>query len=285
MRLIIFSDLDATLLDAHTYSWAPATEALMKLRAIGALLVLVSSKTFAEMRIIHREMGLIAPFVVENGGGAAIREDDDGNPTDRLSALLAPPIRKEGYLLFPLGSDYPALVRTLDAMGRETGCRPVGFSAMTAAEISSLTGLSLEEAARARDRAFDEPFLLPPGSERREHEMIRAARRRGLDVVRGGRFLHLIGHGGKGKAVAALLDAYRESYGPLVTVGLGDSPNDFSFLELMDIPVLVGAAGGPPDVPESLAHARRVATPGPVGWNTAILDIISALNSRGSPCR
>lgn len=43
--LILFSDLDGTLLDHDTYDWSPAQPALKQLAALEVPLVLTSSKT------------------------------------------------------------------------------------------------------------------------------------------------------------------------------------------------------------------------------------------------
>ncbi|MFQ5696467.1 MAG: mannosyl-3-phosphoglycerate phosphatase, partial [Terriglobia bacterium] len=48
-RLIVFTDLDATLLDHQTYSWAAAEPALRRLRLLGIPLVFCTSKTRAEV--------------------------------------------------------------------------------------------------------------------------------------------------------------------------------------------------------------------------------------------
>ena len=69
--MVVFSDLDATLLDHETYSWAAASQALDWLQENGLPLVLCSSKTLAEMQVIHRELALTAPMVTENGAAVA----------------------------------------------------------------------------------------------------------------------------------------------------------------------------------------------------------------------
>jgi len=120
-------------------------------------------------------------------------------------------------------------------------------------------------------------FLIPRS---KQQEIVDAAEARGLTAVEGGRFWHLVGHRGKGTAVSILLEMYGKTYPRLLSVGLGDSPNDFPFLELVQMPVLVGACrGARPCAPTggSLAHARLIAAAGPEGWNQAILEILSEL--------
>jgi mannosyl-3-phosphoglycerate phosphatase len=124
-------------------------------------------------------------------------------------------------------------------------------------------------------RDFDEPFLAGDGAPTSVERINLAASRRGLSVVQGGRFWHLIGHSGKGKAVAIVREAYRLRFPEVFSIGLGDSPNDFSFLELMDVSVLVGVKVAGHRLPASPAKALRVAKAGPEGWNEAVLGILA----------
>lgn len=274
MKIIVFTDLDATLLDATTYSWQPAGNALDALRRRDGALVLVSSKTFTEMEPLHRDLNFQHPCIVENGGGIAALSGSPevGHLSDLLTAVQ--PLERGDFVLFPLGNPYAELVDALDAIAAETGCALRGFSAMTDREVARLTGLSMRDAKKARRRDFDEPFLMADPALAAVERVHRAASRRGLSIVRGGRFWHLIGHGGKGNAVALVQEAHQRQFPDTFYVGLGDSPNDFSFLELMDLPVLVGVQNDDP-LPRSLAGALRISKAGPQGWNEAILGILA----------
>ncbi len=68
---LVATDLDGTLLDRETYDFAPARPALDALRERGVPLVLVSSKTRAEMEPLAEASApgaRRAGSVVENGG-------------------------------------------------------------------------------------------------------------------------------------------------------------------------------------------------------------------------
>lgn len=67
--IIIFTDLDGTLLDRQTYSWDAARPALGLIKERSIPLALCSSKTRAEIEVIRKELDNPDPFICENGGG------------------------------------------------------------------------------------------------------------------------------------------------------------------------------------------------------------------------
>jgi mannosyl-3-phosphoglycerate phosphatase len=274
-KIVIFTDLDATLLDPHSYSWAPATEALDELKALGASLVLVSSKTFAEMRSLPTDLGFHDPMIIENGGGIIWSRLSPIDLSFLRSSTPAKDLDQGEFLLVPLGTGHDVLLNSLKEISNETGIEIRCFSDMTVQEISALTGLDEEASVRSQIRLFDEPFLVIRDSAEDVQEIQSAAEARGLVAVQGGRFWHLMGHGGKGKAVTLLMEAYKNAFGRIFSVGLGDSPNDFPFLELVDQPVIVGGQGQGIPVPKALSGALKTSEVGPAGWNRAIYRLLT----------
>ena len=55
--LLVFSDLDGTLLDSHSYDWQPAAPWLSRLREANVPVILCSSKTSAEMLYCKKRWG------------------------------------------------------------------------------------------------------------------------------------------------------------------------------------------------------------------------------------
>ena len=66
-QLIIFTDMDGSLLDHDTYSHQPADELLAWLRNNQIPVIPCTSKTRAEMLVLREELANTHPFVVENG--------------------------------------------------------------------------------------------------------------------------------------------------------------------------------------------------------------------------
>jgi mannosyl-3-phosphoglycerate phosphatase len=265
--MVVFTDLDGTLLDQGTYSFRAADQALQKLRELHAPVVFVTSKTFREVDLWRTKMNNNDAFAVENGAAVFAPKGD-------------PPLANEaaqdfdGYEMVAFGIAYRDLTRALKGAARESGCQIRGFVDMTAEEISRDCDLPLEQAVLAKTRQYDEPFRLLKGD---VESLRRALERRSLRLTRGGRFFHVTGHNGKADAVLLLIQAYRQ-LGPIRTIGIGDGPNDAGFLNLVDYPVLLDS----PAAEELHKHVPRArsAPAGPGGWNEAVLEILASVEDQ-----
>jgi mannosyl-3-phosphoglycerate phosphatase len=74
-KVIIFTDLDGTLLDYDTYSFEKALPALQLLRERDIPLIISSSKTAKEVVFYREQLENDHPFISENGGGIFIPKD------------------------------------------------------------------------------------------------------------------------------------------------------------------------------------------------------------------
>jgi mannosyl-3-phosphoglycerate phosphatase family protein len=264
--LVIFSDLDGTLLDHATYAFDSALPSLRRLRDLAIPVVLCTSKTRAETEPIREALENTHPFIVENGGGVFIPKGYF--PFDIDGAEDA-----DGYWLLRLGEPYRDLVAALASASRASGVRVWGFASMTAEDVALTTGLSVDASRRARAREFDEPFMiLEPG---RAGELVAAIERQGKRWTQGGRFHHILGQNDKAAAIRRLTSLYRRFLGAVQTVGLGDAPNDADFLTAVDIPIVIPSPQV--DRVRSLVPNAQVTTrEGPAGWNEAISQLLDA---------
>ncbi|HET6418601.1 MAG TPA: HAD-IIB family hydrolase [Geobacteraceae bacterium] len=268
-KAVVFTDLDGTLLDALSYSFEAAKPALRLIRERGIPLVVCSSKTRKEIEHYRNLLDNHHPFVVENGGGIFMPAGYfSRGPEDACR-----PLTKEGkYEVISLGTRYELLRKAMGEL-RNEGFNVTGFGDMAVEEVAVATGLPPEEAEMAKDRDFDEPFIFA-GQETRAGELEEAIRKKGLSLTQGS-FFHILGGCDKGKAVAILTELYRKKFGSIVTVGLGDSPNDAPMLECVDFPVLVRRPDGSHDPRVRTANLLRADGIGPEGWNRVVLEILS----------
>ena len=262
--LLIFTDLDGTLLDHHSYSLKGAEETLQRLRQHGVPVILTSSKTRAELQALQGKLGFSGPFIAENGGSIFIPAD--------YAMLDTSGLEKSGsYYVKQLGRPYSHIRAIFTKL--QSRYRIRGFGDMTAEEIMALTGLPKADALLALQRDCSEPFffLAEPRLQELEEELVG----QGLTVTRGGRFYHLMAAGqDKGRAVAETTRLFQAGCPePFVTVGLGDAENDYPMLKVVDIPVLIPK----PDetfTNMDLEGLRMAPYPGSRGWGAAVTAIL-----------
>jgi mannosyl-3-phosphoglycerate phosphatase len=234
--LAVFTDLDNCLLDHDTYDFAPALPALDRLRALGARVVCTTSKTQAEVEYWLERIGLSHPSIVENGGGVVLENGE----------------------VVALGRPRTEITPALLEAAREAGAKVRCFAEMEVSEIAARCRMEPASAQLAARRQFSEPFVLE--TPEREEALRQALGQRGLRLTRGGRFHHALAHEGKHQAVAWLCDMWRRQLPELVTVGIGDAPNDEGFLAHVGHPIRLRA-------PET----------GPRAWNQEVLRLLDQL--------
>jgi mannosyl-3-phosphoglycerate phosphatase len=232
--IIIFTDLDGTLLHPRTYSFDEARPALELIRRRGIPLVFCSSKTRTEIEAYRSRLENYHPFISENGGGVFI-------PEGYFPSFVEGEIQ-EGYRLIRFGSPYQQLRNALTDLRERLSIKVRGFGDMSVQEIALISGLSESEAALAKMRDYDEPFIFEESSAQAD-VFLQAIEVRGYRWTRG-RFYHITGENDKGRAAAFLKDLYEKKYGPIRTIGIGDSLNDLPLLRAVDLPVLVQKENG-----------------------------------------
>ena len=139
-------------------------------------------------------------------------------------------------------------------------------------EVASACGMSVEQAALAQMREYDEPFLVL--DVHRTEQLLAAISEQGLSWTKGGRFFHILGNNDKGFAARTLLDLYRIAAGQVESLGLGDGLNDAPLLNIVDVPILIPS----PALTElqlAVTGGRPAPFGGPVGWNAAILNYLA----------
>lgn len=264
-RIVIFTDLDGTLIDHHTYSYDDALDTLDRLKKMQIPVVVCTSKTRKEIEKFREKLGINHPFISENGGAIYIPQDyfSFDFPFDRETAK---------YKIIELGTGIDKLKDVLVKIKQE-GCMIRGFSDMSAEELSEDSGLKVEDAAGAKSREYDEAFkILEADDEHKVLEMIKAS---GYNHTKGGRYYHIMGNNDKGKAVLMLAKLFERRYEgfSMRTVGLGDGLNDVPMLRNVDVPIIV----------RNSAHTEvnvnfkviRTEDEGPKGWSCEIEKIIS----------
>lgn len=263
-NLLIVTDLDATLLDHQTYSYKAAMPAIEQLKDRGCPIIFNSSKTRAEQALLRAELGLEAPFIVENGSAVIVPAGQLGERAEQVKVF---------------GLAYAELVAKLNELRSQQNYQFRGFSDLDAAELAEITGLSLDRASAAKQRSAAEP-LEWQDSEAAYEQFVEEVTALGLKTTQGGRFRHVMAHSDKGKALKWLTERYRAVFPQTqwTVVALGDSPNDVPMLQAADIGVLIPNPHRAPFEISGVKHLVRPAAAGPAGWAEAIAHIFAFFN-------
>lgn len=256
MKKMMYADVDGTFMDFNTYSMDLSMEGVDLLKKNSIPLVLVSSKTYAEMTEIMEQAGLYNHFAFENGCGIAI-PDGTGGYTTEIS-----------------GPGTPVLEKRLVMIEDITQKKLTSILTLTEQEISSYSGLDMHRSALAKKRIATLPFITGDHSLLSDSELddlnIQLAGT-GLEVTRGGRFNHLMpSRAGKSYAVRKIYTYYSNG-GGLKTAACGDSYNDLGMLDNVDVGYIVRKPDG------SFMQGTDffvTAGIGPEGFTEAVKDFI-----------
>jgi len=270
-KLLVFTDLDGSLLDHNDYSWQAARPALQALEENGFPVIYTSSKTSAEILELRQETGNQHPFISENGAVANIPGMYFSDTCIRGEYSSTP----DSFLF---GRAHAEIISLLNRLRHEHNYSFHGFYDMELDELIELTDLDRRQALNAVLRKATEPLLWKDTEEAlisfKEH-----VENEGLLVTSGGRFLHVMSDVNKGNTVKWMAQRYQQAEPETdwVIVCIGDSVNDVPMLEVADRPVFIlNPATKQPDV-SFIANLVQTRLPGPAGWNEAMLAMVNEL--------
>ena len=273
---VIFTDLDGTLLDYREYSFERARPALQLVKEREIPLIICSSKTRKEIEYYRKKLDNHHPFISENGGGIFIPKGyfpfDISNHRYEMAT-------GKTYHIIRLGARYEDLRSALAEL-RNAGFQVRGFGDMSVEELVETTHMKPLEAKMAKQRDFDEPFL-HTGPAYRLSGLLRAIDAKGFKFTQG-RFYHILGNSNKGIAVSILIDLFTRKFQDtgIVTIAIGDSPNDKPMLQRVDLPILVRKHDGSFESSIKIRNLIKADGIGPEGWNGAVPEQLALLKAK-----
>jgi len=257
-KIWIVSDVDGTLMD-HFYDLTPAKETIIWLQKIGIPVILCTSKTKSEVKIIRDDLNLKDPYIVENGG-AIYGEYSDG---------------KEWEII--LGQSYTILERILDNLSENINFKLRPLNSLSDDEAKNLTGLEGESLNLMRDRHWSMPFLNPP--EDFDAELKKLCEIYDVDIFKGNRMSHLLSkNSNKGLAIKKLLNKNKNLN--VQIIGLGDSPNDLPLLINSNYKIVVSGIKGPNQLLINELKGTEFCIskkPHGYGWKDEVIKLITNL--------
>ena len=256
--LWVVSDVDGTLMD-HSYDLTPAKETIKKLQKLAIPVILCTSKTASEVKVIRKDLNLTDPYIVENG-----------------AAIYGESLKKvNGEII--LGEKYEFLEEILNFISNEVDYKLIPLNDLSDQQATQLTGLKGNSLNLMRDRHWSMPFLNPPSS--LEEQINNCCKKFKVEIFKGNRMSHLLSiNSNKGKAINALKEY--SNIKNIKIIGLGDSPNDMPLLLNSDIRIVIPGIDGPnmnllnqlKDLEFTLASE-----PNGYGWKNEINKLINKL--------
>ncbi|MDN3653359.1 HAD-IIB family hydrolase [Thalassotalea ponticola] len=267
---LISTDLDGTLLDHSTYKFHKAVPALEYCQQHRVPIVFNTSKTFSETAHLCKVLDNIHPFIIENGSALYLPKDYFSKSIETDVACFD----AGEYWLYKFGLNRSEILSRLAASAQAKKFNYRGFSTMTTRELCRCTGLPLDKAAEAKERQFSEPLLWQDSAENldlfTEH-----LQQLGLNVIKGGRFVHVLGQSDKAKPLQLLKQMYQiNNDADYTVIALGDSANDKTMLQCADIAVVIESPAHQDPVIDVHPNLIRSRFQGPVGWNETVLDLL-----------
>jgi mannosyl-3-phosphoglycerate phosphatase len=237
VKIVVFADLDGSLLN-DKYEYREIEPIIRQLLSLKASIVFASSKTRSEIDFYRKKLQINDPFITENGSAILIPENYFKIRYDFTK-------RSPEYNIIELGTAYQIIREKIVAVRNQTGANIVGFGDMTAEQIAKDSGLPLNLAQLAKKREYSEPIKILAGD---KSEVLQAINDEKLCYTLGGRYLHALGNCDKGKATSILKNLYMLQFKRIISIGVGDSPNDLPMLKNVDKPFYVNKTSDKKDV-------------------------------------
>ncbi|MFY8273529.1 HAD-IIB family hydrolase [Pseudoalteromonas sp. SSDWG2] len=259
---VIFTDLDGTLLDHHTYKCDEALPLLTQLEQAGVPVVINSSKTAAEIIPICQKLNIHDPFIAENGAVLYI-------PKNWFSSAPEGARHEQNYWVVPFSPQKATFLKVLEVLKAHFGDYFSSFTELGLEGVGKLTGLEGEALALAFNREYSEP-LYWQGDAMQLREFSAAVKAMGYDVLKGGRFVHLTQGADKGVALRYFMGLMQQQYNrPLHSIALGDSHNDAAMLEAADTAIVIANPSNKTPILSRECAIFSVQT-GPRGWQETL---------------
>jgi mannosyl-3-phosphoglycerate phosphatase len=269
---VFFTDLDGCLLDNTTDSVESARPACQALRGHNIPLILVSGKTRAEIEPLRQRLDHRDPFIVEDGAAVFVPSDTFDFPLERSR-------QRASYQVIELGTPYAMLREVLRQIEEAVKSPLRGFGDLSLEDIMRATGLSQDQALRAKLREYGEPFLMK-GPSTLIDEVYRQIALRDLRCSKGEYFFHLTGSNSRTRAADILLRCYRRKWQKegrqpsLETVVIGENLQDLPMCLNADPSGLDLKPDGSYEPDTTMPKLIRATGAGPAAWSDAVLDLL-----------
>jgi mannosyl-3-phosphoglycerate phosphatase len=275
-QIVVVTDIDASLLEPGSRFLPDERAALAFLAERGIPLVINSSRSRAEIERLHHTLNIVTPFISEHGSALFLPHQWLPFVPDRARPAV-------GGHVVEFGRRYYEVVDTLRLVCRELNLEIVSFAELSIDEVAQELGVPSAEAQLVKLREYTELFRIEDESEATLSRLFKALRRRGLRCYQRGRHFLVSATPNRAESLRTLKGLWKRAWGEHVMVGLGDSEDDVSWLQFVDVPIFIenGRSGIPARVLRKLPTVRLTERHGRLGWSDAVFEFVGkAIASR-----
>ena len=221
--LIIFTDLDGSLLHRDNFKFDEIKDYIKNLIDSEIIIIPNTSKTEKEIEEFIKELGLNLPFISENGSSIHGLDLINSNFPNKII----------------LSRDKQEIIKIFSSkVSEELKAKCKFISDMNTKEQIDILGLQDKNLKNALNRKYTIPFLFK-GNKVEKNKLHKVLRSASLTMQEGGRVFNLGDNTNKVKSMNQVLKIYKKVESKIKVIAVGDNFNDLDMLRNCDIPCLV----------------------------------------------
>ena len=262
-QIIIFTDLDGSLLNKDTFMFDEIEDYFRELISKGIKIIPNSSKTEAELSDLNKQYNLDLSFIAENGSSIYGLNLIHKNLPERISLS-----RSTDQIYKVYSENIPS-----DLKQKITFILKLKLK-----EQKEIFGLPLNKMMLAIKRDHTIPIQFN-GNENEKNEFIKIMNNSGLTIQTGGRIMNICDNTNKSKAMLKTIELIKEEMNDeIITIGVGDNQNDIDMLKEADYSCLVKNDNFDSSL-INIDNLIKSSEPSPKGWADVIKTAIQKIES------
>ncbi len=253
-KILIFTDLDGSLLDKETFKFDVIKDYFKELVRNGIIIIPNSSKTEAELLDFNEQNNLDLSFIAENGSSIHRLNKIHQNLPDKI--IISRTIDEIRNIYEEnISLDFENKITHILELERE--------------KQQKILGLPLDKIKLAIKRDHSIPIKFN-GTESEKNEFTKILKNSGLTIQTGGRIMNVCDNVNKSKAMSKALQLIRKQLDDeIITIGVGDNENDIEMIKQTDYPCLVKNENFDSSL-INIDNLIKSYEPSPKGWSDVI---------------
>ena len=222
-KVVIFTDLDGSLLHRDTFKFDTIKNYISSLVDRGIIIIPNSSKTEKEIENFNEELEVDLPYISENGSSIHGLNLINHNFPNKI--ILS---REKEELQKIFNEKIPEQLKD----------KCIQISKMNKKEQEKIFGQKDSKLKDALDRKYTLPFLFR-GDKNEKNKLLKILNSNSLTLQEGGRVLNLCDNINKVKSMNRVIKILKKTEDKIKSIAVGDNYNDLDMLKNCDIPCLV----------------------------------------------